>query len=85
MNLFLDTSSLVALYHTENGTKETDDIFSRYQITNIFLSEISKLEFASAFWKKSRMKEIKENETRNILSLFERDYKKYGNVVKNSW
>jgi len=60
MKIFLDTSSLFKLYHKEDGTAELEMLFSTVPITTVFLSEISKIEFASAIWKKVRSKEITE-------------------------
>jgi hypothetical protein len=47
MIIFLDTSSLFKLYHREADTAELELIFSTGKITNIYLSEISKIEFTS--------------------------------------
>jgi predicted nucleic acid-binding protein len=58
MKIFLDTSTLFKLYHKEADTAELELIFSTVKITEIFLSEISKIEFTSAIWKKVRTKEI---------------------------
>ena len=67
MKIFLDTSSLIKLYHTEIGTQELDHIFEEYKIDGIFLSEISKIEFNSAIWKKVRKRELKENEAKELI------------------
>ena len=58
MNIFLDTSSLFKLYHQEAGTEDLEDVFLKFKITRIYLSEISKVEFCSTVWKKVRLKEI---------------------------
>ena len=42
MKLFLDTSSLVKLYHNEIGTSELEELFTGLTINAIYLSEISK-------------------------------------------
>jgi uncharacterized protein len=52
MKIFLDTSSLFKLYHREADTAIPEHIFSTLKITHVFLSEISKIEFESAVWKK---------------------------------
>ncbi len=74
MRVFLDTSSLVKLYHEELGTSELDMLFKLNTIETIFLSEISKLEFESAFWKKARTKEITHEKTQLTISYFRADY-----------
>jgi len=54
MRIFLDTSTLFKLYHRESGTVELEVLFTTEKITTIFLSEITKIEFASSIWKKVR-------------------------------
>lgn len=77
MIIFLDTSSLFKLYHRESGTDELENLFSQQIITAVFLSEISKIEFASTIWKKVRIKEITLNQAKITLDSFESDYQKY--------
>lgn len=84
MKIFLDTSSLIKLYHREADTAELERVFSTVKITDIFLSEISKIEFTSAIWKKVRTKEIRRSEAQTTLNLFEADFKKYSFVVIDS-
>lgn len=84
MKLFSDTSSLFKLYHREADTAELERTFSTLTITTIFLSEISKIEFASTIWKKVRTKEITELEAQTTLALFESDFEKYIFIVLDS-
>lgn len=77
MKIFLDTSVLVKLYHQEDETDALDLFFSTSKITAIYLSEITKIEFESTFWKKVRTKELSEPEALRILEIFERDSFKY--------
>ncbi|MFN3487572.1 MAG: type II toxin-antitoxin system VapC family toxin [Emticicia sp.] len=84
MKIFLDTSSLVKLYHRETGTQELEKLFSSYKITAVFLSEIAKIEFASTIWKKVRTKEITELEAQITLELFETDFEKYTFIATDS-
>lgn len=84
MKIFLDTSSLFKLYHQEEGTVELEEIFTKYRITNIFLSEISKVEFTSTIWKKVKTKEITELQAMETLTLFESDFSKYNFVTTDS-
>jgi predicted nucleic acid-binding protein len=60
MKIFLDTSSLFKLYHREADTVIIEQIFSQLTVTNVYLSEITKVEFTSSVWKKVRTKEITE-------------------------
>jgi predicted nucleic acid-binding protein len=84
MKIFLDTSSLVKLYHRETGTEELENLFTSQNITTIFLSEIAKIEFASTIWKKVRTKEITELEAKTTLELFETDFEKYTFIATDS-
>lgn len=52
MRIFLATSAIFKLYHQETGTEELESVFLNSKITQIYLSEISKVEFASTIWKK---------------------------------
>lgn len=84
MRIFLDTSSLFKLYHREAGTVKIEQIFSQGKVTEVYLSEITKVEFASSIWKKVRTGEITELEAITTLQLFERDSNKYTFVATNS-
>ena len=77
MKIFLDTSSLVKLYHKEADTDELENLLSSITINTFFLSEISKIEFASTVWKKVRTNEITELEAQTTLGLFESDFEKF--------
>lgn len=84
MKLFLDTSSLFKLYHREADTEIIEQIFSKVKVTNVYLSEITKVEFASSVWKKVRTTEITELEGITTLQLFEKDSAKYTFVATDS-
>ncbi|MBI3353890.1 MAG: type II toxin-antitoxin system VapC family toxin [Nitrospirae bacterium] len=59
MKAFLDTSSVIKLYHQEEGSDFVMEALSN-DIEEVFLSELAVLEFSSALWKKIREKEIEE-------------------------
>ena len=77
MKIYLDTSSLIKLYHTESGTDELDNLFESNSIQEIFLSEITKIEFNSAIWKKVRTKDLTIDEATEITNSFTNDYDNY--------
>lgn len=77
MKIFLDTSSLFKLYHQEVGTSELEQVFTQGIISHVFLSEITKLEFASTVWKKVRTHEITFQQAAVTIGLFETDFTKY--------
>jgi len=84
MKLYLDTSSLFKLYHSEPGSEDMDRIFSDNEITGIFLSEITNVEFISAVFKRVRMKELSMNDAEQLIRLFDNDLKKYTIVPVSS-
>lgn len=77
MKLFLDTSSLFKLYKKEIGSSEIEKILLDNNLTGIFLSEITNLEFLSAVFKRVRMKDLSIIEAKQIIEAFEDDTKKY--------
>ena len=84
MKLFLDTSVLFKLYHREADTAKFELIFSNFRITNVFLSEITKIEFASTIWKKVRTGEITSEQANVTLKLFTNDFEKYTFISTDS-
>jgi len=77
MKIFLDTSSLLKLYHSENGSEELFELFEQLHIEEIFLSDLARIEFKSAVFKKVRTKELDIDDANDLLNLFELDYSKY--------
>ncbi len=72
MKAFLDTSSLIKLYHQEEGSNFVMDALSN-DVEEIFLSELAVLEFRSALWKKIREKEIEEKVAIEVIQCFQKD------------
>ena len=83
MRVFLDTSSLLKLYHYEVGTDKLIAKLS-HNIEVIYLSELAKLEFRSAIWKKTRTNEITVETARSSIDCFKDDYDKFQWVLLNS-
>ena len=77
MKIYLDTSSLFKLYKRETGSEDVDDALSDNNLTGVFLSEITTLEFFSAVFKRVRMKDLNPIEAKQIIELFENDADKY--------
>ena len=69
---FFDTSALVKLYHEESGDITVLPIY--YGENEIFISELSRIEFVSATHKKLRNKEINTNILRITIDRFISDY-----------
>lgn len=73
MRLFLDTSSLIKLYHEEKDSESFENIFIQNSISSIFLSELTRVEFLSALWKKRRQGELSVEIIEQMAVLFEED------------
>jgi len=84
IKIFLDTSSLFKLYHHEIGTEELENVLLKFRITHIYLSEITKVEFTSALWKKVRTNEIYAEQAVVTSKLFESDFEKYNFISTDS-
>ena len=69
---FLDTSALVKLYHEESGDITVLPIY--YSKNEIFISELSRIEFISATHKKFRNKEINIRILRITIDRFISDF-----------
>lgn len=78
-SIYLDTSSLVKVYHKEPDSDKIIKILPQYQ--GVFLSELTKIEFVSAFWKKVRYEKTKEAEAKEAIRLFENDHPKFNWVI----
>ncbi len=72
MKAFLDTSSLIKLYHQEEGSDSVMEALSN-DVEEISLSELAVLEFRSALWKKIRGKELEEKVAIEVIACFHND------------
>jgi predicted nucleic acid-binding protein len=71
MNLFFDTSALVKLFHYEEGSEVVTNLVNSSE-NEIWVSELSKVEFISALLRRYRSKEITQEEINIAISGFER-------------
>jgi len=76
MNAFLDTSSVLKLYHHESGTETLNAALSQ-GVEEIYLSELARLEFRSAIWKKTRTGEIDIETANAVITCFQQDEIKF--------
>ena len=83
MDIFLDTSVLVKLYSEEADSYIYDNLFKLNKINTIFLSEITKIEFESALWKKSRKQLLTLDDLKIVTQKFEEDYKNFTFINTN--
>lgn len=84
MKVYLDTSSLFKLYQREPDSVTVEEVFKNRSIDDIFISEIAKVEFVSALFKKVRMKETELADAEKAIRLFENDLTKYTVVPAQS-
>lgn len=83
MKVFLDTSSLIKLYHREEGSVFVINTIS-HDVEEIFLSELAILEFHSALWKKIREREIEEKAAIEVIVCFQNDCDNYQWILLQS-
>ncbi|MGD8778849.1 MAG: type II toxin-antitoxin system VapC family toxin [Ignavibacteria bacterium] len=81
MNLFLDTSAIIKIYHNEKGTEK----FSKYlsdlsEELFISTSDLTRIELHSALLKKFREKRISKNNLAKVFQLFDKDFQKF-NII----
>jgi predicted nucleic acid-binding protein len=84
LKIFLDTSSIIKLYYKEEGTLNLDKLFTDNDITEIFISEITKIEFFSAIYKKLRTNDLRLQNVKDILNAFVTDEHKYSLILLDS-
>lgn len=86
MNLFLDTSAIVKIYHQEKGTEK----FSKYlsgisEELFITTSDLTKIELHSALLKKFREKEISQSNLAEVFQLFDKDFQKFNIIIVDNF
>ena len=72
MSYFIDTSTLVKYFHEESGSDKVRKIIEDSG-NEIWVSEISKIEFLSALFRKFRNGEINEEELKQAEEGFEEE------------
>lgn len=73
MRIFLDTSALAKRYVQEPGSEELEELFASIA-TEVFLSTLAFVEFASALGRKLRDKEITKAKTSETIKELEEDW-----------
>jgi uncharacterized protein len=86
MNLFLDTSAVIKIYHHEKGTEEfskyIEDISEELFIT---ISDLTKIELHSALLKKHRTKEITRKNLSEVFQLLDKDFQKFNIIAVDTF
>lgn len=70
MNLFFDTSALIKFYHQEEGTENVTNLILSPDNT-IWISELARIEFYSALYRRYRNKEISDIELTDATTGFD--------------
>lgn len=79
MAYFYDTSALLKIYHKEAGTEVAEKYYLDLE-KQIYISEVSRIEFNSSLHRKYREKEISESAFKIALQKFKNDRVKRFNV-----
>jgi len=70
MNLFFDTSALVKYFHAESGSEDVIKLLDNYD-NDIWVSEITAVEFSSTLNRRFRMGEISARALNLAIKAFE--------------
>jgi len=73
MNLFVDTSALVKLYHREIGTDNFINSLHRQDSLVITMTDISRVECHSALMKRVRIGKLSLKNAKEALTFFEQE------------
>ncbi|MCX5815108.1 MAG: type II toxin-antitoxin system VapC family toxin [Proteobacteria bacterium] len=73
MKLFFDTSALVKFFHEEDGSREVTNLIISPE-NEICVSELVRLEFLSALFRRFRNKEIDEDKLNRATTGFEEEF-----------
>jgi len=70
MILFFDTSALVKFFHEEKGSEAVTRLIVSEE-NEIWISELTRIEFLSAIFRRFRNKEINDEQLKEVLRGFE--------------
>ena len=76
MKLFLDTSALVKFFHVEQGSAEVEALVNDKK-NEIWISELTRIEFLSAIHRKFREKLLTESELSVAINGFNEQLKNF--------
>lgn len=70
MKLFFDTSALIKFFHEEEGTREVTKLITEEE-SEIWVSELVRIEFISALFRRLRNNEITEDKLNDAVTGFD--------------
>ncbi|MCL5057882.1 MAG: type II toxin-antitoxin system VapC family toxin [Actinobacteria bacterium] len=76
MNLFFDTSALIKFFHEEQGTVTVTDLITNPEST-IHVSDLVRIEFISALYRRYRNKEIDDKALSEATNGFYEEYSRF--------
>ena len=76
MNLFFDTSALVKYFHLESGTDQVVELIDNAE-NQIWVSDLARIEFISAFYRKLRRGDIDSGQLQESLSSFDIEWDQF--------
>jgi uncharacterized protein len=76
MKYYFDTSALLKFYHVEDGTDKVSDLI-KTPGNIVYISELAKIEFVSALFRRLRCGELEKSDLSEALSLFNEDVKRF--------
>jgi predicted nucleic acid-binding protein len=82
MNYYIDTSSLIKIYHKEAGSQKVIEIYKSEE--KLFISELAKIEFISTIHRKHRENEINIKTIEILTKKFQDDIELRYDVLKFS-
>jgi predicted nucleic acid-binding protein len=76
LNLFFDTSALVKYFHLESGTDQVVELIDNAE-NQIWVSDLARIEFISAFYRKLRRGDIDSTQLQESLSSFDIEWDQF--------
>jgi len=76
MNLFFDTSALIKYFHEEAGTVTVTDLITSPESV-IHVSDLVRIEFISALYRRYRNKEIDDKALNEAINGFYEEYSRF--------
>lgn len=82
MNVYLDTSAVIKLYHRELGSDELLAFLRRYADSLIItMADLTRIEFHSAFLRRVRTGEFELDPVQRVFKAFERDLRMFNLIT----
>ncbi|MBD3239928.1 MAG: PIN domain-containing protein [Chitinivibrionales bacterium] len=77
VNLYLDTSALVKLFHDEHGSERVRELVQDAGAGEIWVSDLARIEFFSALQRRRRLNELDHDAVQEAVAGFEQELRRY--------